>query len=498
MPTVRNRRDLASASEAELQRLREPRDDLLLEREVGPAHFIQARGPFVEYERRLAEDATGVTESISYRFHIPWFGWIFALPVRHSLRRPSGRTPWWAPPDRLDAERVRILGLLCAAGLVFGYCSVVFSQTIAFAADEFGASEGDQALAGTVVRWGVLLTLALTALTDRLGRRRVLVGTAILCPLLTAAAALAPSLAALTAAQTVARPVALALGITISIVAAEEMPSGSRAYAVSLIALVYALGGGLCIMALPLADLGERGWRLVYAVPLVLLVIAFDVARHLPESKRFARPHAARPPLPRRRFVLVALGGLLFNLLVASSTFYENRYLKDERGYSATDITIYTLVTSTPGGIGVYLGGRLADTRGRRLVGAVGLVVGAIGTVLVYTLAGSSMWLSKLVLVSILGSMSIPVLGVYGPELFPTGARGRANGLRTGIAIVGSTISLGIAGTLLDGGVSYGSVMALLAVGPLVTAALLVTAYPETARVELEDLNPEDRRPSRS
>jgi uncharacterized membrane protein YczE len=70
--------------------------------------------------------------------------------------------------------------------------------------------------------------------------------------------------------------------------------------------------------------------------------------------------------------------------------------------------------------------------------------------------------------------------------------------LRTGIAIVGSTISLGIAGTLLDGGVSYGSVMALLAVGPLVTAALLVTAYPETARVELEDLNPEDRRPSRS
>jgi hypothetical protein len=46
--------------------------------------------------------------------------------------------------------------------------------------------------------------------------------------------------------------------------------------------------------------------------------------------------------------------------------------------------------------------------------------------------------------------------------------------------------------------VSYGSVMALLAVGPLVTAALLVTAYPETARVELEDLNPEDRRPSRS
>jgi MFS family permease len=229
-----------------------------------------------------------------------------------------------------------------------------------------------------------------------------------------------------------------------------------------------------------------------------LLVIAFDVARRLPESGRFVRPHAERPPLPRRRFVLVALGGLLFNLLIASSTFYENRYLKDVRGYSAADITVYTLVTSTPGGIGVFLGGYLADTRGRRKVGAVALVAVAIGTVLVYSLAGSSMWLSKLVLVSVLGSMSVPVLGVYGPELFPTGARGRANGGRTAIAIVGSTISLGVAGTLLDRGTSYGSVMALLAIGPLVTAVLLLAAYPETAHVELEDLNPEDRmRPTR-
>jgi MFS family permease len=181
------------------------------------------------------------------------------------------------------------------------------------------------------------------------------------------------------------------------------------------------------------------------------------------------------------------------NLLIASSTFYENRYLKDERGYSATAITIYTLVTSTPGGIGVFLGGRLADTRGRRLVGAFALVVGSIGTVLVYSLAGSGMWLSKLFFVSIIGSMTVPALGVYGSELFPTGGRGRANGWMSAIAIVGSTISLGIAGTLLDRGGSYGAVMTLLAVGPLVNAVLLLAAYPETAQIELEELNPEDR-----
>ena len=116
------------------------------------------------------------------------------------------------------------------------------------------------------------------------------------------------------------------------------------------------------------------------------------------------------------------------------------------------------------------------------------LVAGAIGNVLVFTLAGSGMWLSKLFLVSILGSMTVPALGVYGSELFPTGGRGRANGWLSAIAIVGSTISLGIAGTLLDRGTSYGTVMALLAVGPLINAVLLLAAYPETAHVELETL----------
>ncbi len=490
---MRTRRDRGPAEDDDLDHLRTPRRDLLVEAEAEPGRFLQASGPFTEYERMVQVDAGGVTETISYRFDIPWFGWLFALPVRWTLRHRRDRVPWWAPPERIDARAVHTLGLLCAGGIVFGYCNVVFSQTIAFAADEFEAGEGAQALAGTVVRWGILVTLALVALTDRLGRRRILVTTAIAAPLLTALCAFAPNLATLTAMQTIARPLSIALGITISIVAVEEMPAGSRAYAISLIALVYALGGGLCIIALPLADLGLQGWRLVYVVPLVLLVISFDLARRLPESRRFIRPHAVNPPLPRRRFVLVAVGGLLVNLLIASSTFYENRYLKDVRGYSAAGITIYTLVTSTTGGIGEFVGGRMADMRGRRLIGAFGLVVGAIGNVLVYTLAGSGMWLSKLFLVSIIGSMTIPALGVYGSELFPTGGRGRANGWMSAIAIVGSTISLGIAGTLLDRGTSYGTVMALLAMGPLINAVLLLVAYPETAHVELETLNPEDQ-----
>ena len=57
-------------------------------------------------------------------------------------------------------------------------------------------------------------------------------------------------------AQTVVRGCATAGGVLVGIVAAEEMPSGSRAFALSLLAAAGAFGAGLCLMALPLADTG--------------------------------------------------------------------------------------------------------------------------------------------------------------------------------------------------------------------------------------------------
>jgi MFS family permease len=467
-----------------------------------PGRFVQREGTFSSYERVVTADVDArgepaVREVTTYRLDIPWFGWLFAIPTRRALLRSpgerlhGGRQPWWAPPQRLDARAARVLGLLAAASLIAGYCNTLFSQTVAFAADEFGASERAQGVAGTVVRLGIVFTVILLALADRAGRRLVLVGAAVVAPILAASGALAPSLAVLTAIQTVARPVAIALGLVVAIVAAEEMPPGSRAYAVSVLGLAYALGVGTCVWALPLADLGVRGWRLIYVVGLVYLVVAASLRRGIPESKRYELPHAERAPLPGRRFLLLAGSAFLYNLLIAPTTFYENRYLKDVRGYSASLIALYTIVTGTPGFIGVLLGGRIADVRGRRIVGAVGLVGVAVGSVLVFSLVGGSLWIAK-VLSSIAGGAVVPALGVYTAELFPTSRRGGANGWLSALAVMGSIGGLLIAGQLLDQGVTYGTVMAILAIGPLVYAALVIVAYPETARRSLDDINPED------
>jgi MFS family permease len=81
---------------------------------------------------------------------------------------------------------------------------------------------------------------------------------------------------------------------------------------------------------------------------------------------------------------------------------------------------------------------------------------------------------------------------VYGPELFPTSLRAKANGLITLGSVVGSAVGLTLAGRMADRWGSMGPGMAILAAGPLVVALLVVLLYPETAHLELEELNPED------
>jgi MFS family permease len=92
-----------------------------------------------------------------------------------------------------------------------------------------------------------------------------------------------------------------------------------------------------------------------------------------------------------------------------------------------------------------------------------------------------------------IGAATVPALGVYGPELFPTSLRGRANGIIAILGVTGSVIGLLLAGFLSDRWNGLGPALALLSIGPALMAVLVLVAYPETAHRELEELNPEDR-----
>jgi MFS family permease len=256
-------------------------------------------------------------------------------------------------------------------------------------------------------------------------------------------------------------------------------------------AMASGLGAGIAVMALPLADLGENGWRLVYVVTLVWLVVAVDISRRLPETERYERPHVIAPRLDRSRLATLAAVAVFANLFVAPASAYQNRYLREIRGFDAGMIALFTLTTATPAALGLILGGRLADFRGRRRLIAIAIPVATALVLGSFIVSGAPMWFSAFG-GGFIGGVAYPALAVYRAELFPTGNRSRAAGLLTAAALLGGIGGLLVVGQLLERGQSYGQVIGLVAIGQVAVVLLVLTRFPETAHRELEELNPED------
>ena len=488
-----------------------PRDDLVFEEIVAPGRYACASGPFEHYERTLDVEPLGpdrhrVTETARWVLAIPIWGVLFRPMVRKMVVRreapeplpvgPDGQavytSPWWSPPARFDRRASQILSRLCALSLLAGYLGTVITQTITFAADQFGASSTAQGTTLAAVRVGVLLSVGIMAISDRRGRQKLLLATAVGAAVFTATGALAPNLVVLGSTQTLSRACSTALALLITVVAAEEMPPGGRAYAVSVLSMTAGLGAGLAVMLVPLADLAPWAWRIIYVVPVLFLPLFVKVGRRLPESRRFVRPHGRATMAGHRHRLLLLATVAFFGLMFwAPNSQFHNDFLRTEHGFSAAQLTLFTLATGTPAGIGIVVGGRLADTRGRRLVGAVGTIGGATLLAASYLVGGPWLWITALV-GSIVAAVTVPALAVYGPELFPTTLRAKANGIISVAGVAGSAIGLVIGGRLHDHFGRYGPGIAILALGPFLVAALVLALYPETAHLELEELNPED------
>ena len=491
-------------TDAELAERREPRVDIVAERAVDTDEWGLKEGPFRSYRRTINATArpdgrNNVVETTTYRLGIPVWGWLFAWPIRRAIaNRQEQFSYWWAPPDRLSAHAASTLGLLCAVQIVDGYLGTVLTQTLSFAIDEFGRGNTAQGVVFGIVRFGVLVTLIMSFLADRRGRRPLLLFTGVSSCVLTFLGGLSPNLVSLGGTQLVARGLSTALGILIAIMAVEEMPARSRAWAASVLTMSAGLGSGMAVWVLPLADLSVRGWRAIYLLSSLGIVVIVWAWRRLPETRRFTEHAEEQIVLSdtdrerrRIRFGLLGASLLLLALFAAPASGFHNEFLRDERGFSGVDITVFTLVTATPIGIGVLIGGRLSETWGRRKTAALGIISGVTGITLSFVFAGPAMWAARLA-GNVIGAVGVPAMAVYGPELFGTHDRGRANALIVTAGVIGSALGLVSVGWLSDHWDAIAPAIALLGIGPLLVALLVLTRFPETAGAELEELNPED------
>ncbi len=468
-------------------------------------------GPLAAYERTVrvgpvdGSDRVSVRQEVRFRVGVPYVSWLFAAPMRANLGGllPAGRSPWWAPPQRLPRRAAVTLATLCALSVLVGYLDDVVATTMTYAGREFGVGDTGQGVALGLIQISAVLALVLLARADRHGRRRTVLAATVVGALLTGLGALSPSLSVLTVSQVAAGALLTAQDVLLGVMAVEEMPPGARAWGLALITMSFGLGGGLLLLALPLADLGRGGWRWLYALGALAVPAVWSCARHLPESARWIAEDAQsrlRPapagrerwaPGLRRRLVVLGAGALLFALFDAPGGQLQNQYLRTQRHWSATRISVAEQITGTIGGAGTLIGGRLADTHGRRPVAAIAVGLGTLATLLEYLTHGVALygWMTA---GSLFGYAVVPVLAAFGGELFPTGLRGRAGGILTILGAAGGLTGLVLTGVISSAVGTIGPALAVVAAGPVVLVVLILRAYPETAGRRLEDINPGD------
>ena len=253
-----------------------------------------------------------------------------------------------------------------------------------------------------------------------------------------------------------------------------------------------ALGAGVVVWFQSTADLAPWIWRLLFGVPLMALLVVRPLMKRLPESRRFKR--RGRDVKLREYWRPIALLGgiyLAFGLFLGPIDWFRVEYLRDEHGFSAGVVSLFVLGTATPAGLAVYAAGRLADSRGRRIILAIASVLGLGSLVGMFNVSGATLWLLGLV-GAMLSAGLLPALGVYRGELFPTAVRARAATLTGAMGVGGAAAGIYFTGQLRTAWGSFGDIIALLWIAPLVAALIAVLWLTERSGQELEELHPAD------
>ncbi len=202
----------------------------------------------------------------------------------------EGQTPVALAEHPIDAARARqTVAAICGMLAYQGYTMAINGIAAPWIAKSFNLGQSGIAGLYAWISLSAIGALVLSRLADRVGRRRVLLW----CMAGTPVAALGAGLSFSKPLFVVFEILIYAFtGATLSssvVMLAEELPITERARGQSFGGLAMTLGGGLCVMVMPLLDGAGYSWRWLLALSAAGLV-GFPFIRHvIPESQRWER-----------------------------------------------------------------------------------------------------------------------------------------------------------------------------------------------------------------
>ena len=398
--------------------------------------------------------------------------------------------------NALTSYQRKLFVFLSVATFFEGYDFIALTQLLPELSEAMSLSEAECGRLVSFINIGTVVAFLLVRYADRWGRRRVLTVTIAGYTLFTFLSGLAPGVIAFAGFQFAARMFLIAEWAISMVYAAEEFPAERRGMVIGVIQGCSSLGSIVCAGLVPTLIALPWGWRSVYFVGIVPLVLLAYARRGLKESHRFTEQvgasearslfHIWRTPHRRRMLQLALIWGLTYVCTQNAVTFWK-KFAVADRSLTANQAALSIVIAAVASMPMVFYAGKLLDQVGRRLGAIIIFSLGVLGVLGCYGFTGWWPLTAALVLGIFGASGVLPVLNAFTAELFPTDLRGDAfawsNNLLGRITYVLSPIAVGE----LAERYQWGPVIQATAVAPVIAIGLIFWLLPETKNRDLDD-----------
>ncbi len=427
------------------------------------------------------------------------------------------RNPWWIPPvlgrvPNVPDDLLRLLGLVSLALFFESYDISMLGSALKHIAAGLGIAESEMGGYLGLIRLGALPAFLLIPLADRFGRRRLFLASIFGLSIFTFATAFTQTPVQFVAAQMAARVFMVTAMACAVVIVTEEFPAEHRGWGIGMMGALAACGVGFGALLFSLVDVLPYGWRALYVVGAVPILLMPLFRRGVTETARFTRGRSEAEaaaassgairgwlsPIARLvrdhpgRAIGVGFVALLQSVGSAPVFQFTGWFTQTIHGWEPWQYSTMVIAGGAIGIFGNVFAGRLGDRYGRRRVGFSVMALFPLFVLVFYQGAG---WMlpAAWVLFVFCNTALQTITRAVSTELFPTAYRGTASGWNAMLETLGAALGLALLGLGTQGFADIAFMTSSLAF-VLVVAGLILLLLPETGSRELEAISDDGSR----
>lgn len=343
--------------------------------------------------------------------------------------------------DKLSRSHVLLIAMLALVVMFEGFDISLTSVVLPYLGEEYGASPQALGQVLAVIALGSIAAWFLIRLSDRFGRRPILILAAAGFSLGSLATVLTVSVGSYTAIQFATRILMVTQIAVAYLIISETLPPRLRGRVNGALGACGSFGAALPFLLLAPALASPLGWRALFVVGAAPLLVVPFLLLYLPETpvwqalreRTTARLSAIQEFRSligaelRKLFIAMSLLWFIINFATAVSSLFFTLYAVQERGWEPVDFA-----RLAPFGLGGAFLGYLAvgfamDSIGRRPTITIFMIL--LGGLIQLCYTSHGWWAIAFAFVGLQAMLGVWVAAyTLNSELFPTRLRGAANG----------------------------------------------------------------------